>query len=72
MVEYIIRKENDRIYTVIKWEDEPLGEYKVTTGNKKWFCNCPNCYYRHRQCKHIAMVKGCIAKGTPQPYSVEH
>lgn len=70
-MEYLIRKENNYTFTIVKWDNEPIGEYKVTTGNKKWFCNCPQNFYRHLQCKHIHMAKECIAKGTPQPYITE-
>ena len=72
-MEYVIRKENDREFTVIKWNDEPISSYTVNKNGKgKWYCNCPHAHYRHVRCKHTAMVIDCISKGAPQPFVIEN
>jgi SWIM zinc finger len=35
-------------------------KYQVTFDGERWECDCPDCTYRQRQCKHIAALHDAL------------
>ena len=44
-------------FTVHGSTDDYLVNYDNETG---WYCNCPDHYYRKRECKHIKEAKRSV------------
>jgi hypothetical protein len=74
-VEHIIFRMN-RAYEMLAKGEEPTtlgkdvfsvpsqsgkGSYKVSIIDGEWHCECPDCTYRHLECKHIFAVKFWLA-----------
>jgi hypothetical protein len=34
--------------------------YRITFGGARWECDCPDCTYRQRDCKHLIAVRDAL------------
>lgn len=41
--------------------------YRVVNHNGEWTCDCPDCFYRGHECKHIREVKAQQPVVKPAP-----
>lgn len=57
-----VRKVDDRTF-LVRSQSDPSRWYRVTWGDDRWECDCPDFLKRRRKCKHIYAVGYHLARG---------